>query len=735
MNKSKGFKSILIPSATVFTSSGCIMVLELVAGRLIARHLGSSLYTWTSVIGVVLAGITIGNYLGGRIADRFSAKKALAVIFSVGSAACVCTIILNNFVGEWVVLWYLKWPIRVFTHVFLVFLVPSTVLGMISPVVAKMALDQGLPTGRTVGDIYAWGAAGSIAGTFLAGFYLIATMGTVAIIWAIGAFLLLMAIIYWARLWVLYVWAAIFVTLMVMGMAPIERAARKGESLGIREKTDANILYEDESRYNYIVVRRLSAEPDKREFVQDTLTHSMVVMDDIENLEYSYAQIYAAITHKLSTGKNRLTALIMGGGGFVFPRYIEAMWPGSGIDVAEIDPGVIDAAKKAFGLEQDTKINIFTMDARNYVDELLRRMLNGQKIERYDFIYGDTINDYQVPYQLVTLEFNEKIARILAEDGVYMLNLIDTYASGRFLGSIIKTVEQTFPHVYVLAEVVPPALRNTFVVVASKREINLDGLVNECRKEIDIWHLKDSQMDTLRSRGIVLTDDYVPTETMLAAVVQQNTVNVLTFKLRQAAKAFKQQNRMDKSIAIYKELIKLNPAASVALYSETAKLLEQNGQLKEAVEMLGRAIELNEHSEMQINITGVRLDLALLLKALKRQQEAQEQFAEAIEGLEDELEHNPRSTDTLIELGAALVEVGRINEATSHLEKAVEIDPFSNKSYLMLAQTLLMQKRYDEAIGRLREGVQLMTSRGRNNAASELQRFIDSIESDRIKQS
>ena len=70
MSKSKSFVSILIPSATVFFSSGCIMVLELVAGRLIARHLGSSLYTWTSVIGVVLAGITIGNYLGGRIADR-----------------------------------------------------------------------------------------------------------------------------------------------------------------------------------------------------------------------------------------------------------------------------------------------------------------------------------------------------------------------------------------------------------------------------------------------------------------------------------------------------------------------------------------------------------------------------------------------------------------------------------------------------------------------------------------
>ncbi len=56
------------------------MVLELVAGRLVARHLGASLYMWTSVIGVVLAGITAGNYLGGHIADRFPGRKALAVL-------------------------------------------------------------------------------------------------------------------------------------------------------------------------------------------------------------------------------------------------------------------------------------------------------------------------------------------------------------------------------------------------------------------------------------------------------------------------------------------------------------------------------------------------------------------------------------------------------------------------------------------------------------------------------
>jgi MFS family permease len=242
LSKSRSFLTILIPSATVFFSSGCIMVLELVAGRLISRYLGSSLYTWTSVIGVVLAGISLGNYLGGRIADRFNAAKALAVLFSICSAACVLVVALNNIVGGWVWLWQFGWSVRIFSHVCIVFLLPSTLLGAISPVVAKMALEQGLPPGRTIGNIYAWSAAGSIAGTFLAGFYLIAAMGTIAIIWTIGAMLLILAILYWIRCWAIYVWAAVFFVLLTIGNADADWARNAGTSFALREPHNPDIL-------------------------------------------------------------------------------------------------------------------------------------------------------------------------------------------------------------------------------------------------------------------------------------------------------------------------------------------------------------------------------------------------------------------------------------------------------------------------------------------------------------
>jgi len=204
MNKANSvltsLKSLFIPCATVFISSFCIMVLELVAGRIIARFLGSSLYTWTSVIGVVLAGITIGNYIGGRLADRFRPTRTLVLLFALCAAACLVTVVANNLIGNFTWLWQFNWPARILLHVTAVFLLPSALLGTISPVVAKMALERGLPTGRTVGDIYAWGAAGSILGTFVAGYYLIALMGTVSIVWAVAAVMIAMSLLYGAGL-------------------------------------------------------------------------------------------------------------------------------------------------------------------------------------------------------------------------------------------------------------------------------------------------------------------------------------------------------------------------------------------------------------------------------------------------------------------------------------------------------------------------------------------------------
>jgi tetratricopeptide (TPR) repeat protein len=750
VNKNKNFSSIFIPGVTVFFSSACIMVLELVAGRLIARYLGSSLYTWTSVIGIVLAGITIGNYMGGRIADRFPARKTLAVLLGISSVTCVVTVVLNNLIGEWLWLWTLSWPARVFTHVFLVFMLPSALLGTISPVVAKMALDKGLPTGRTVGDIYACGAAGSIAGTFLAGFYLIAAMGTIAIIWTVGVVLLLMAVLYWSRLPILYLWAVIFFALMTMAMTHAEWAENAGSSLALRKKPNPAVLYEDESQYSYIAVRRTSETIDRRELLLDKLTHSQIIMGNILNLQYPYEQVYAAVTHLVNQNNNKISVLSIGGGGYVFPRYIEKVWPGSHIDVAEIDPRVTKAAIEAFGLDKNTSINTFPMDARNYIDNLLEKKRTTGQTPRYDFVYEDAFNDYSVPYQLTTKEFNDKIAQILTDDGVYMINLIDIYNSRLFLGAAVKTLQQTFPCVYVVSIDKPrPKQRDTFVIIAAMRKINLENLLSEKSVAgLNLWILNDSEIETLfkgKGRGIILTDDYAPVENMLAPVVSQSAFNTLPGKYLERAIKFEDQGRLfesqgkkdessamyDKCVETYRELIKANPTPSAAImaYNNMGQILARQKKWQEAIDAAKGAIEYNrKDTTTKYSMADMYYNISMASKQLGRDKDASEYMNKAIDAYRADLTQEPNSAKTLRNLAKALIASDRQGEAAEYLQQAVDTEPLELRNHLILADVLVKQQQYDEAVAVLEKAIASFSDARDENAVAQLQRYLRSIE-------
>lgn len=193
---------LVIANGTVFVSSFCIMVIELVAGRLIAQYVGGSLYTWTSIIGVVLAGIALGNYVGGRLADRFAtdrraAKRTLAVMFIAAGLVAAGINSYNTFIGTRDLMLNMEsFPLRIAIHISFVFFLPCAMLGLISPVVAKMALDLGRKTGRTIGSVYAWGVVGSIIGTFVTGFHLVAHYPNPTIVLSAAGVMMVMAVFY-----------------------------------------------------------------------------------------------------------------------------------------------------------------------------------------------------------------------------------------------------------------------------------------------------------------------------------------------------------------------------------------------------------------------------------------------------------------------------------------------------------------------------------------------------------
>lgn len=736
MTKPRSFLKIVLPAATVFISSSCIMVLELVAARLIARHLGSSLYTWTAVIGVVLAGITIGNYLGGRIADKFNSRKALAILFAISSASCISTIVLNNLVGEWIWLWKFSWPARTFTHVSLVFLLPSLLLGTISPVVAKMALDQGLAKGRTVGDIYAAGAAGSIAGTFAAGYYLIAMMGTIAIIWTIGAVLLALAILFWIRFWPLYICALLFVSALLMGTAPTQWAEKNGAALSLRGKPNPNIIYEDESQYCHIAVKQVSKNPDRRFFIQDKLKHSEIIMDNINNLQYFHTIIFAAITHSVTPKKDKLSAFHIGGGGYVFPRYLQKNWPGSRNDVAEIDPKVTRAAKEAFGLEPDSPINTYTMDARNYIDEILEKEKKGNPSKKYDFIYEDAFNDYSVPFQLVTREFNDKVFDILDEDGIYMINCIGSPSSGKFVGSYLNTLKKTFPYVYAIGESGPQFNRQQFVLIASKQMLNPEKYVKQ-RLTNEYWYLSKSDIKELikKANSLVLTDNYAPVENLLAPVVRQSAVDFLSGKLRKQAEELENQGKLDEAIAKYREIINTNETMSTLAFNEIGMMKTKQGNFNEAANAFRQAIRYNEKSKSKVNLAAIHLNLAFLLKnELKQHKKAEKHFNKAIEGFKKELAKNPKSIKTVIRLARTLVQIKDFKQATEYFQKAVDLNPYDLSNHYALSRVLVSQGRYKEAARALRKAIGFMNYLGREKDAEKLKRYLELSEFRKSKQ-
>lgn len=148
---------LIVPCLVVFVAGFCTMVIELVAGRLLAGYIGSSQYTWAAVIGIILAGISLGSYLGGRLADHYESKRLVCTLFLSAAVFCLLILPISHLVGSATSQWFEEmWTARVLTVVFVTFIVPSTLLGMICPAVVKWALDHDLATGGTVGTIYAW---------------------------------------------------------------------------------------------------------------------------------------------------------------------------------------------------------------------------------------------------------------------------------------------------------------------------------------------------------------------------------------------------------------------------------------------------------------------------------------------------------------------------------------------------------------------------------------------------
>ena len=663
-------------NATVFLSGAGIMTVELVASRLIARFLGSSLYTWTGVMGVILAGMSLGNYLGGRMADAApDLPRRIAGMFFAAAATCLAILWLNAWAGASVFLMGLSWPVRILLHMAWAFLLPATVLGTIGPMIAKLAIERAAHTGRAIGTLYAWNAVGSIAGTFLTGFYLTAWMGSVRIVVSMAFLLALLGLLYAvsARRAAPRAAAgavlglAVFSAFFFLAVWPGQSAAGVARALKLRDApSEPNAVFFAETQYQILTVTAEAGNPDHRSFYQDKLRHSEVDLSDLGDLKYPYMQIYDALVNQ-KTGKNDrpVRLLLLGGGGYVFPNYLSRARPGSEIVVVEIDPGVTRAAREAFGLAPDAPLEIHHMDARNYLADALRKNREAPgSVPPFDFIVCDSVSDYAVPYQLATKEFMEQVRRLLKPGGLYVMNLIDAYEVGAFMNAVAQTFAEVFPHRGAISAVPELGPRNTAVFVGSGEPLALEE-IREWTARPGVFSglvLAESHFADLRARNgtCVLTDDFAPVENLLAPVVKTDRLGLLAAALQAGIRAAEKKD-YPRAIRHFRRALEILPGHEAAL-SDLAHAQELAQDTSGALDTYAAILQTYPQN------VGARNRAAMILAQEGHVGPALEQWGES-------LKINPVQPAVLNNLGALAMQAGNREAAIRYWRQALEYAP------------------------------------------------------------
>ena len=529
----------------VFIASFCTLVIELVAGRIMAPYVGVSLYTWTSIIGVVLAGISIGAYLGGWIADRYPRSSTLGWLLFLSGIGAFSISPLTNLVGG--AEWQANLMTRILLITTLVFFVPSCLLGMISPVVVKLTLNNLEKTGNVVGKIYAFSTLGSILVTFATGFYLISWMGTRQILFTMGIILIVCAPIFGGFLsrkktfGLFFFFLFLLLILPVAGFYGVAKIRSDGTTpplspfhslktlygYAFKLPLDEDVYFFKESNYFTIKLKKSirgnNGDP-LVSLVLDHLVHSYIDLNDPLYLEYEYIRIYEEMVRWQAKNRTSLKALFLGGGGYTFPRFMEAKYPKAEIHVVEIDPEITRVANTYLGLSESTKIRSFNEDARWFV-------MNSKERGNYDFIIGDVFNDLSVPYHLTTEEFSRQLKRLLKSNGLLLVNLVDSFKKGVFLPSYLRTLEEVFGkgnvHLLTISSDYDHLGVSTCVVVASPQRLNMEDFVRVLKKkgkgEMTSHVMPQERLqEYLKERhSVILTDDYVPVDNLMAPIFKE----------------------------------------------------------------------------------------------------------------------------------------------------------------------------------------------------------------------
>lgn len=405
------------------------LALEMCAERLMEPYFGTSLIVWASLIGLILLYLTIGYLVGGRIADRHPSEQVLCILTAAAALATSLIPLVSQGILNWSVTGLAQVSVSIFLSslvgTILLFAVPVTLLGIVSPFVIRLLTKDITRSGRSSGSLYAISTFGSILGAFLPVLWLIPTFGVRRTLLIFG--MLLFA----ASLWGLRpLWRPSFLLVVVAVLLPLGPL-----------KDIPHLIYDKESYYNYIQV--VQETDGTRELIlnEGQAIHSVYYADPNTVLTGWYWDYFLAAPYfnvGFTPNKLHRVGIIGLAGGTIAHQFTKVYGPVA-IDGVEIDPTIVDVGRQYFGMNEPN-LHVHVEDGRTYL---------ATTQEKYDVVAVDAYQQPYIPFQLTTREFFTSIRSHLSAQGVVAINTGHTTHDFRLVQAFVNTMSQVFPSVYV----------------------------------------------------------------------------------------------------------------------------------------------------------------------------------------------------------------------------------------------------------------------------------------------
>lgn len=502
---------------TVFVSGMTTLAAELSASRLIGNVFGTSNLVWASIIGLILIYLTLGYFLGGRWADRWPNAASLYRVLAWGAFTLGVVPYIANPVLRFAAKSFAGLDVAVllgsFAAVLILFIVPVTLLGTISPYAIRLSVDDTETSGSVAGAIYGISTLGSFIGTFLPVLVTIPTIGTRNTFLIFSLVLLVVALIGLGRfgsrkLMFQHVWMPIVLLVVAALFA--------GQAL----KNNPGQVYETESAYNYIQVQQINGFTLLR--LNDGEGVHSIYSPDTLNYNGPWEQFLVGPFFYPDTSPSKVKRMaIVGLAAGTTARQATAVYGPIPIDGYELDPKIIEIGKKYFH-EDMPNLKVHTGDGRWNLE---------QSQYKYDIIAVDAYRPPYIPPHMTTVEFYQICYDHLTDQGVLTINVGSVPGDRRLINGLATTMATIFPSIHIMDI---PGTLNTMIfatkgpTTAENFAVNLSHLANDPNTPPLLLTAMSTAFANLKpgyQTTQVFTDDRAPIEWIVDSMVIQFTLS------------------------------------------------------------------------------------------------------------------------------------------------------------------------------------------------------------------